>query len=53
MSSDSEGVERKTVKNHFTILSSIKVKKKQRHTTIQKPNMYLDTFIKHNQYFNP
>ena len=30
-----------------------KVKKKQRHTTNQKPNMYLDIFDKNNQYFNP
>ena len=30
-----------------------KVKKKQRHTTHEKPNMYLDMSNKNNEYFNP
>ena len=30
-----------------------KMKKNQRHTTNEKPNMYLDIFKKNNQYFNP
>ena len=30
-----------------------KGKKKQRHITKEKPNMYLDIFNKNNQYFNP
>ena len=30
-----------------------KVKKKQGHTTNEKPNMYLAMFNKNNEYFNP
>ena len=30
-----------------------KMKKKQRHTTNKKPNMYLNIFNKNSQYFNP
>ena len=30
-----------------------KLKKKQRHTTNEKLNMYLDIFNKSKQYFNP
>ena len=29
-----------------------KAKKKQRHATNEKPNLYLNTFNKNNQYFN-
>ena len=30
-----------------------KVKKKQRHTTNEKPDTYLDIFNKNKQYFDP